>query len=77
MKAILWSKYYCPNCERARSLMENHGICIEERKIGDGWTREDLLEQVPAAKSVPQIFIDGTYIGGVKELENHILKDTA
>lgn len=72
MKATIWSKYNCTYCDQARSLMESHGITYEERKIGDGWTREDLLEAVPTARSVPQIFLDGQYIGGFTELRNHL-----
>ena len=69
---IIWSKYHCPYCDRARVLLNLHNIKIEERKIGDGWTREELLEEIPTARSVPQILIDGQYIGGYNELEKFL-----
>lgn len=72
MKATMWSKYQCPYCDQARMLLETKGYEIEERKIGDGWTREDLLEAVPSARSVPQIFLDGELIGGFTELKKHL-----
>lgn len=68
MKAVVWSKYDCPYCEQAKALLKSKGIVIEERKIGDGWTREDLLEAVPTARTVPQIFLDDKLIGGFNEL---------
>jgi glutaredoxin len=68
MKAIVWSKYDCPYCEQAKSLLKSKGIPFEERKIGDGYTREDLLESVPNARTVPQIFLDDKLIGGFNEL---------
>lgn len=71
MKAILWSKYHCPYCDKAKSLLELKGVNFEERKIGDGWTKEELLEVVPTARSVPQIFIDNQLIGGYTELEKY------
>ena len=71
MKAVMWSKYDCTFCDQAKSLLELHGYAIEERKIGDGWTKEELLEEVPTARSVPQIFIDGTLIGGFTDLQKH------
>lgn len=71
MKAILWSKYHCPYCDKAKSLLELKGVDFEERKIGDGWTKEELLEVVPTARSVPQIFIDNQLIGGYTELEKY------
>jgi len=68
-KAILWSKYHCPYCEQAKSLLELKLIDFEERKIGDGWSKEELLAAVPTARTVPQIILDGQIIGGFKELE--------
>ena len=44
MKAIVWSKYHCPYCDQAKALLEAKGIKYEEKKIGDGYTKEDLLE---------------------------------
>ena len=72
MKAIVWSKYNCTFCEQAKQLLAQRGIQYEERKIGDGWTREDLLEAVPTARSVPQIFIDDKLIGGFNELRMNL-----
>lgn len=68
MKAIVWSKYHCPYCDQAKSLLNQRGIAFEERKIGDGWTKEELLENIPTARTVPQIIIDGKLIGGFNEL---------
>ena len=70
MKAIVWSKSDCPYCDRAKSLLESRGIDYEERKIGSGWTREQLLEAMPGVRSVPQIWIDEQYVGGWPELQN-------
>jgi len=72
MKAILWSKYNCPYCDQAQALLKSKGYQIEERKIGDGYTREELLEEVPNARSVPQIFIEGALVGGISELKEYL-----
>lgn len=72
MKAVVWSKYSCPFCDQAKSLLTLKGIEFEERKIGDGYTREDLLEAVPDARTVPQIFLDGNLIGGFQELKKYL-----
>jgi glutaredoxin len=69
MKAIVWSKYNCPYCDQAKALLKQKGIQIEEKKIGDGYTKEELLEAVPTARTVPQIFIDGELVGGFTELK--------
>ena len=72
MNAIVWSKYNCPYCDQAKALLTQRGIKYEERKIGDGYTREELLEAVPNARTVPQIFINNQLIGGFTELRRHI-----
>jgi glutaredoxin 3 len=64
MTAIVWSKYNCPYCDQAKALLTQRGIRYEERKIGDGYSREELLEAVPNARTVPQIFINNQLIGG-------------
>ena len=68
MKAIIWSKPDCPYCIRAKYEFDKRHIEYEERMIGFGWTKEQLLESVPQARSVPQIFIDEKLIGGYTEL---------
>lgn len=68
MKAIVWSKYHCTFCDQAKALLDQKGIPFEERKIGDGWSKEELLEAVPTARSVPQIFLNEEYVGGYQEL---------
>jgi len=72
MKAIVWSKYHCPYCDQAKALLTSKGIQFEERKIGDGFTKEELLEAVPTARTVPQIFLDGELIGGFNELRTKL-----
>ena len=68
MKAIVYSKYNCPYCDQAKALLKQKNIPFEERKIGDGYTKEDLLEAVPNARTVPQIFLDDELVGGFTEL---------
>ena len=71
MKAIVWSKYHCPYCDQAKALLTQKGIQFEERKIGDGYTKEELLDAVPTARTVPQIFLDDQLIGGFTELKKY------
>lgn len=72
MKTIVWSKYNCPYCDQAKALLSSKGIQYEERKIGDGWTKEDLLEEIPTARTVPQIILNGELIGGFTELKQKL-----
>mgnify|MGYP000418341561 CR=1 FL=1 len=72
MKAVIWSRYHCSYCDQAKALLRSKGIIFEEKKIGDGYTKEELLEAVPTARTVPQIFMDGELVGGFTELKKKL-----
>ena len=71
-KAVVWSKDSCPFCQQAKALLESKGINFEERNVSRDWTREQLLEAVPTARTLPQIFLDDKLIGGFTELRRHL-----
>ena len=72
MKAIVWSKDQCPFCVQAKALLESKGIEYEERNVSKDWTKEQLLEAVPTARTLPQIFLDEDYVGGFNELRQRL-----
>ena len=74
MKAIVWSNVGCTWCEKAKGLLEQKGIEYEERSLAKEWNIQQLLEAVPGARSVPQIFVDDKYVGGYDELVDHLKK---
>jgi len=71
MTAIIWTKTTCPFCVEAKKLLDENGILWEERNIQKDWTKEDLLQVVPFARTVPQIFIDNKHIGGYTDLVDY------
>jgi glutaredoxin len=71
-RAIVWTKDACPYCVQAKALLEQQGIDYEEKKIGVDYTREQLLEAVPTARTVPQIFLDGELVGGFTQLRQKL-----
>ncbi len=71
---IIWSKDTCTYCDMAKRLLNKKEIVFEEKKIGHGYEKEDLLKEVPTARTVPQIIIDGEVIGGYNELNNYFNK---
>ena len=75
MKVVVWSKYHCPYCDQAKSALQQKNITFEERKIGDGWTKEELFEHIPAARTLPQIVINGDVIGGFNDLKKLLERD--
>ena len=72
-KAVVWSKDNCPYCQQAKNLLQLKGIEFEERNITQGtWTKEQLLESVPNARTLPQIFLDEELVGGFNELREYL-----
>jgi glutaredoxin len=68
---VVWSKENCAFCVKAKQLLKSKGIEFEERVIGSAWTKEQLLQQVPDARTVPQIIIEGKLVGGFIELQKY------
>jgi glutaredoxin len=72
MKAIVWSKNGCPFCDQAKNLLKSKNIEFEERNIEKDWSREQLIEAVPTARTLPQIFLDDQLVGGFTELRTRL-----
>ena len=75
MKAIVWSNVGCHFCEMAKTLLTQKGIEYEERNIAKDWKIQDLLEAVPSARTVPQIFLDDKYVGSYDDLVEYLKND--
>lgn len=69
-QSVVYSQPHCTGCVRVKNMLKEAGYTVEERIIGkEGpWTKEHLLTVVPNARSVPQVFINDKYIGGLKEV---------
>lgn len=75
IRAEVWSQTNCPACTEAKRLLEQRAIKYEECMIAiNGYTKKDLIAKVPNARSVPQIFLNGEYVGGLQELKRELAK---
>jgi glutaredoxin 3 len=75
ISAEVWSQINCPACTEAKRLLEQRAIKYNECMIAvNGYTKKDLIAKVPDARSVPQIFLNGEYIGGLQELKRELAK---
>lgn len=65
----IYSTAFCPYCTAAKRLLDARGLAWRERRIdADPAARAAMLARVPDARTVPQIFINGTLVGGFDEL---------
>lgn len=59
----------CPICEKTKQLLQKWGIAYEEVRVDlDMEGRREFTEKTNGARTVPQITIDGKWIGGFSEL---------
>ena len=70
MKQIrLYTSQICPYCARAKSLLKKKGAAFEEIDVSfDAAARDEMLARSGGARTVPQIFIGDTHVGGCDEL---------
>ena len=68
-KVEVYTKFLCPYCTRAKSLLSAKGIAFEEYDISMGGPlRAEMLERAGGRNTVPQIFINGHHVGGSDDL---------
>ena len=72
MKALMYSKSNCTYCKSAAQLLVTKGIQFDKVMVDEGDNLKELLARVPTAKTVPQIFIDDIYIGGLTQLKEYL-----
>ena len=72
----IYSKDNCVHCVSAKSLLTTRNKQFTEHKLGVDYTREQLLERFPNARSFPVVVIDGYHIGGFTELSKILTEES-
>ncbi|MDC0887170.1 glutaredoxin 3 [Altererythrobacter sp.] len=68
-KVEIYTKFGCGYCVRAKRLLAEKGVEFEEFDVTLGGPKKaQMLARAPAARTVPQIFIGETHVGGSDEL---------
>ncbi len=65
---IVYTTGYCPYCVRAKDLLTRKGQAFTEINAEDDKVREDMITKAGGRRTVPQIFINGTHVGGCDDL---------
>ena len=68
MKFLVFTKYRCSYCDRAKTLIKQKGFEYESINIEEDNNIEILLEKNKYARTMPQIFINDKLIGGYTDL---------
>ena len=65
----IYTKMTCGFCTRAKRLLEMKKVTFEEISVDFGGAKKsEMVERAGGRMTVPQIFINGTHVGGYEEL---------
>jgi glutaredoxin 3 len=68
-EVIIYVTPICPYCVRAKGLFDKLGVPYTEIDVSENVAiRQEMQDSSGGRTSVPQIFINGTHIGGSDEL---------
>ena len=70
---LMYTTGWCPYCERARQLLKRKGVPIQEIDLDSVPEKRAEMQQKSGRRTVPQIFIGDTHVGGSDDL--HALED--
>jgi glutaredoxin 3 len=69
MKTVsIYTTSYCPYCVRAKELLTRKGASYAEINAEDDAVREAMIVKAGGRRTVPQIFIGETHVGGCDDL---------
>jgi glutaredoxin 3 len=72
----VFSTGICPICEKTKSLLSKWNIPYDEVRVDtDMAARREFTRITSGARTVPQIAIDGKWIGGFTELTELHMED--
>ena len=69
-KIVMYTTQYCPFCIQAKSLLRHKGVTFEEIDIGGDDQLRTKMVETSGRRTVPQIFINDSPIGGFEELRS-------
>jgi glutaredoxin 3 len=65
----MYTTQYCPFCIRAKALLKQRGVDdIDEIRVDLQPAERETMVQITGRRTVPQIFIGGTHVGGCDDL---------
>lgn len=69
----VFGKELCAYCSRAKALLKDEGLEFTYRDVEqDAGAFEEMMQRSDNYRTVPQVFIDGEFVGGYDELRSHL-----
>ncbi len=67
-KVEIYTTPSCPYCHAAKALLTEKGVFYTEISALDPDVREEMMERAHGRRTVPQIFIGDTHVGGYDDM---------
>ncbi len=68
LDVLMYSSNFCPFCIRANQLLRSKGIRVTELLVDGNPTLRQQMMQKSGRRTVPQIWVGDTHIGGCDDL---------
>lgn len=68
----IYGKPACPSCTKAKAFCESRQLQFEYLQLDTDFTREELFEHFPTARTFPQIVVGGNKVGGYEQMIEYI-----
>ena len=67
-KVEIYTTQWCPYCHAAKSLLDEKGVEYEEVDADKPETRMAMVQRAHGRRTVPQIFVGETHVGGYDDM---------
>lgn len=65
---VMYGTRFCPYCLGARQFFDRRGVDYEDIRVDEEPARRDEMRTRGGARTVPQIWINATHVGGFTDL---------
>jgi len=67
-KVEIYTTQWCPYCNAAKALLAEKGVSYHEVDAEDPAVRSAMVVRAQGRRTVPQIFIGDTHVGGFDDM---------
>lgn len=68
-QVTLYTKDYCPYCQRAKALLKSKGVTFTDYEVtNDPEKFAEMIARSNGGRTVPQIFIGDVHVGGATDM---------
>lgn len=67
-KVEIYTTQWCPYCHAAKSLLDEKGVSYDEVDADDPDVRMAMVQRANGRRTVPQIFVGETHVGGYDDM---------